>query len=444
MTLTLEKSEKLLKRNELLIPGGLASLNRRADPCISFASGQGGRIKDYDGNEYIDYHFGFAPYILGHNDRDVNDAVKRSLESGLSNFGSGTTEEEGELAALFLKCLPAADKVQFLNTGSEATAQAIRVARAATGKSHIIKIQGSYNGHHNMVATNLITSAEALGGSQMKGDEYPKVPITAGTPLEELNLIHVVDYNDLEAVEVVVRRHSIAALLMEPVLQNIGVIKPEAGYLEGLRKLADEYGFLLIFDEVKTGFRAGLGGYQGVSGICPDLSTFGKAIANGYPISALAGRHEYMDLVISEDPAKRVLSAGTYNCHPVPVTAAIACLRKLMDPKLDVYGHLERLGARLQAGQEKLFQAHGIQAVISRQGSASCVYFAEKAPRNWWELLHSHDFDFDTIYRKTLIQNGVYHFPVATKQGSICCAHTEADIDESLEATDKTLGMLKK
>ncbi len=440
----LEKSQELLRRNENLIPGGLASLNRRADPCISFASGQGGRIKDYDGNEYIDYHFGFAPYILGHNDPDVNEAVIQSLQAGLSNFGSGTTEEEGELARLFLECLPAADKVQFLNTGSEATAQAIRVARAATGKSHIVKIQGSYNGHHNMVATNLMTPAEALGGSQVKGDEYPKVPITAGTPVEELNLIHVVEYNDLEAVETVVKKHPIAALITEPVLQNVGVIKPDEGYLEGLRMLADEYGFLLIFDEVKTGFRAGLGGYQGVSGIRPDLSTFGKAIANGYPISALAGRSEYMDLVISKDPAKKVLLAGTYNCHPVPVVAAIACLRKLMDPGVDLYGHLERLGDRLQGGQEKLFQEHGIKAIISRQGSASCVYFAERVPRNWWELLHSHDFAFDTEYRKMLIKNGIYHFPVATKQGSLCFAHTEADVDETLVATDKTLKALRK
>ena len=255
--------------------------------------------------------------------------------------------------------------MQFFNTGSEATAQALRVARAWTGRSHIIKMQGGYNGHHNAVATNLMSSREQLGGKRVVGDEYPLVPITAGIPPEEQALTRVVPFNDLEAVECIAKKYSIAALITEPVLQNIGVVKPQPGYLIGLRELADRYGFLLIFDEVKTGFRASLGGYQPIAGVTADLCTFGKAIANGFPIAALAGKSTFMDLAASSDAKKRVLIAGTYNAHPIPVAAAIACLRKLMDAKNDVYGRLEALGRKLEAGQRELFARYNIPVTIS-------------------------------------------------------------------------------
>ncbi len=394
---------------------------------------------DADGNEYLDYHAGFAPYILGHSDPDQTEAVIRVLRGEASNYGTGPTTDEGELARLFLKCLPFADKVQFMNTGSEATAQAIRVARAWTGREHVLLMQGGYNGHHNIVATNLMSTKEQLGGRQVVGDEYPLVPITAGIPEAERKLMHAVEFNDLAAVETVAKRYPLAALITEPVLQNIGVVKPKPGYLKGLRELADRYGFLLIFDEVKTGFRASLGGYQGVSKVAPDLSTFGKAFANGYPISALAGKAKFMDLAITDDVARRVLIAGTYNCHPVPVAAAICCLKKLMDPALDVYGTLERLSERLQGGLKELFRKHRVTAVVPRVGSALCVYFMDHEPVSWWNILSHHDFKFDTAYRKALIERGIYNFPVPVKQTSVSFAHTEADIDTTLAATDEVL-----
>lgn len=439
---TLSRSQKILWRNSKVIPGGLASINRKTEPLIAFVRGQGAYLWDIDDNQYIDYHCGFAPYILGHNDPNQNRAVITAMESGRSNYGSGPTEDEGELAELFLNCLPTADKVQFLNSGSEATAQAIRVARAWTGRDHVILIQGSYNGNQNVVAANLMSTADQLGGQPVVGDEYPVVPITAGTPLAEQAHLHPVEFNDLEAVRCVAERYDIAAMITEPALQNIGVVPPAPGYLEGLRRLADTYEFLLIFDEVKTGFRTGLGGYQGLSGVRPDLSTFGKAFANGFPIAALAGKAAPMDLAISDDPAKRVLISGTYNCHPVPVAAAIACLRKLMDPALDVYGHLEQLGQQLAQGQCELFAQHGITATISRIGSAHCVYFMDHIPSNWWQLMSEHDHQFDLHYRQALIDRGIYHFPVPTKQGSISFAHTDSDIDRTLEATDHVLGSL--
>lgn len=441
--LSLVRSQELLRRNEQVIPGGLASVNRRAEPCIAFAKGKGAYLWDVDGNRYIDYHAAFAPYLLGHNDDDVNAAVVQAIQRQTSNYGSGPTEEEGELARLFLRCVPTAERVQFFNTGSEATAQAIRVARAWTGRDHVLLIQGGYNGNQNVVAANLMNTVEQLGGEQIVGDEYPLLPITAGIPLAERKLLHAIEFNDLDAVRTLLDRYDVAALIAEPALQNIGVVKPQPGYLEGLRKLADEAGLVLIFDEVKTGFRAGLGGYQGLSGVVPDLSTFGKAMANGYPISALAGRRRFMDLAISDDPAKRVLVAGTYNCHPAPVAAATACLKKLCDESVDVHGRLERLACRLEEGQRKLFADHGVTAVVNRIGSASCVYFMDRAPTNWWEIASRHDFDLDLRYRRALIERGVYHFPVPTKQGSISFAHTKEDIDATLQATDEVLRLLK-
>jgi glutamate-1-semialdehyde 2,1-aminomutase len=433
------KSAELLAENARYIPGGLASLNRKTDPVIAFARAKGSKLWDVEGNEYIDYHAGFAPYILGHNDDDQTAAVTAALREDLSNYGSGPTREEGELARLFLQAVPHFDKVQFFNTGSEATAQAIRVARAWTGRSAIIKMQGGYNGHHNIVAANLMTPREQLGSSPHHGDEYPVVPITSGIPREEQSLIHPVPFNDLAAVEAVAKRNEIAALITEPALQNVGVIKPKPGYLAGLRELADRYGFLLIFDEVKTGFRASLGGYQPLSGVTADLSAYGKAVANGYPIAALAGRARFMDLAVSDDPRRRVLIAGTYNAHPIPVVAAIACLKKLMNPAMDVYGMLERLAEKLETGQRELFEKHRVPTFISRIGSAPCAYFSRKEPADWWDVLENHDFAFDTRYRRALIERGVYNFPMPCKQGSISFAHSDADIEKALEATDAAL-----
>ena len=238
------------------------------------------------------------------------------------------------------------------------------------------------------------------------------------------------------------RRYPIACILTEPVLQNIGVVPPQPGYLKGLRELCDRYGVVLVFDEVKTGFRSALGGYQSIAGVTPDLSVFGKALANGYPIGVIGGKAKIMDLFDDPDPVKRVLLAGTYNAHPFTTAAAIATIERLQRNNGEVYLYLEKLGCRLQSGLEAAFKEKSIPATLSRIGSAFCVYFGDHIPVDLHDIYASHNFDLDKRYRRAMIENGIYHFPLPAKQSSISAAHTEQDIDKTLEITRKVLTTL--
>jgi glutamate-1-semialdehyde 2,1-aminomutase len=432
------KSAQILRHNRRFIPGGVVSVNRAVQPEIVFIRGRGAHIWDADGNQYIDYHAAFAPHFLGHNDPYVTDAVIAVLGKAASLYGSGTTELEGQLAELICQHVPAVESVQFLNTGSEATYQAIRLARAVTGKDHIVVMQGGYNGWHDDVSCNLMTPLDVIGPRVSPG-EYPYIPISAGIPREHQKLVHPVNFNDLESVEYVCQKYSIAALITEPILQNIGIIKPENRYLEGLRRLADKCGFILIVDEVKTGFRHGIGGYAKIAGVTPDLIVFGKAMANGYPIAALGGKKELMEWFVHPDPAKRVLLAGTYNAHPVPTAAAIATIERLLMNDGEVYRHVESLGQKMQEGLEKILRSLGCEAVIARQGSAFCIYFMDHCPKDWHDLAGHHVFSFDEQLRRKLIGLGVYFFPVAAKQCSISSAHTTEDIEVTLEQIQNQL-----
>lgn len=235
------------------------------------------------------------------------------------------------------------------------------------------------------------------------------------------------------------QRYTIACVLTEPALQNIGVLPPQPGYLRSLRALCDRYGTLLVFDEVKTGFRAALGGYQAVAGVTPDLSTFGKAVANGYPLGVVGGRKEVMELFDAPDPARRVLIAGTYNGHPLTVAAAIATLEILMRDDAAIFRQLEARSAQLQAGLTYLFEEFGVPAVVHRIGSAFCAYFSDHPPTDWHDLLASHDFELDNRYRRALIEPGIYHFPLPCKQSSVSAAHTDENISRTLEVTRAVL-----
>jgi glutamate-1-semialdehyde 2,1-aminomutase len=393
---------------------------------------------DADGNRYIDYHAAFAPHFLGHNDPHVTQAVNQVLQQGASLYGSGTTLLEGQLAEMICDHVPSVESVQLLNSGSEATYQAIRLGRAVTGRDHIIVIQGGYNGWHNDVSCNLMTPLEDLG-SRVSSGEYPYKPISAGVPLDHQKLVHIVNFNDLDSVRYVCEKYSIAALLTEPILQNIGVVKPEPSFLSGLRDLADEFGFILIFDEIKTGFRHAIGGYASIAKVMPDLVVFGKAVANGYPMAVIGGKRRLMDFFAHSDPSKRVLLAGTYNAHPVPTVAAIATIERLLMNDGEVYRHVETLGDRMQRGIEQIVSAAGLCAVVARQGSAFCMYFMDHEPKDWHDLAENHDFALDARMRKNLIEQGIYFFPMPVKQCSISAAHTEEDIVLTLEQIKQAL-----
>lgn len=435
------KSNEILSQNEKYIPGGVVSLNRKSDPNICFAKGLGSKVWDIEGNEYIDYQAGFAAAFLGHNDADINAAAIQALEDSTILMGAGPTNLEGKFAELFLKCVPTAEKIQITTTGSEATYHAIRIARAATKKDHIIIIQGGYNGWHNDVAANVISAKKDIGDRIQEG-EYPFDSLSAGIPENHKKYVHIVNYNDLESVQYIVNTYPTACILLEPILQNVGIVKPLLGYLEGLRNLADQHNFLLIFDEVKTGFRHALGGYQSICGVIPDLSTFGKAVANGYPMGVIAGKSKYLDFFIKEKKEERVLIAGTFNAHPMITAAAIATLNKLSSEEHNVYTHVEKLGQKLEDGLNRIFSGYDKPFYVARQGSAYCVYFMDHQPVDFHDIIDNNDMEFDKKYRYELIKEGIFNFPTPIKQGSISFAHTEKDIEITLEKTAAVVSRL--
>ena len=436
-----QQSAEILARNRRVIPGGVVSTNRATKPEIVFVKGEGAYIWSAEGRRYIDYHAAFAPHVLGHNDPYVTESVSRCLRDGSSLFGTGTTVAEGRLAELICDHIPFIDSVQFLNTGSEATYQAIRLARAVTDRDDVIVMQGGYNGWHNDVACNLMTPLANLGRRVVAGED-PFFAISGGIPEAHRQLIHPVNFNDLDSVEAVCQRVPVACVITEPVLQNIGLVPPLAGYLEGLRQLADRYGFVLIFDEVKTGFRHSFGGYATLSGVMPDLAIYGKALANGYPIAALGGRRDLMDYFVHPDPSRRVLLAGTYNAHHIPTAAAIATLERLLENDGEVYRYTDQLGDYLESCLRQQPFSSGVTWVISRINSAFCLYFMDHIPVDWHDLGMHHDFELDASLRESLIDNGVYVFPMAAKQWSISAAHSRRDIDETVDAISTAFSSL--
>ncbi|MGH8232177.1 MAG: aspartate aminotransferase family protein [Steroidobacteraceae bacterium] len=437
-TITGSRRASLLEFNSSYIPGGISSINRIIDPPIAFVKGQGAYLWDIDGKRYVDYHAAFAPHFLGHNFAPVNEAVIEVLRSGESLYGAGPAVLEGRLAQLLCKNIPAVDKVCLMNTGSEATSLAIRLSRAITGRHHVIVVQGGYNGNHDELACNVFNTLSDIGPRVSPG-EYPLRPNGAGTTVDIKPFVHPVNFSDLESVRYVCQRYPVAAMITEPVLQNIGVVRPRDGYLAGLRKLADEFGFLLVFDEVKTGFRLGLGGYSQICGVRPDLVTYGKAIANGFPLAVIGGKAEYMDYVVHKDPAKRPFVAGTYNGHPVGVSAAIKTIDYLLTHGKQVYGHVEALGRQIEQGLTDIFARHGVTAAIARQGSAFSYYLMDALPVDFHDIMEHHDFERDVQLRQALIERGVFFVPIATKQCSISAAHTAEDIQFTLECLEQSV-----
>lgn len=431
-------SSELSSRNAQYIPGGVVSLNRKVEPDIVFTNGKGARLWDADGNEYLDFHAAFAPYFLGHGDEDVENAVINAIKDNWTLTGSGTTPWEGRAAQLVCESVPTVERVQFTCTGSEATYLALRLSRAWTGRDHIVLMQGGYNGWHDEVACNVMTPLSQVGPRREK-DEYPFCSLSAGMPRDIASRVHVINFNDLESLEAMFQKYEVACILSEPILQNIGIVKPLEGYWESVRALCDKYGVVWVMDEVKTGFRHALGGYQSIANLQPDLCVFGKAIANGYPVGAIGGRADIMDLFAHPDADKRVLISGTYNAHPMTMAATIATVEKLKREESTLYPRLEALGAQMESGLIELFGEAGIETTLVRQSSAWCVYFMNHAPRDWHDIAENHDMERDVKYRRALIEKGIYNFPLPTKQASLSAAHSTIDVEKTLAAVREVL-----
>jgi len=418
---------RLAERARQVVPGGVNS-GQRSVPGLTdlvVTGTDGARFRTADGREYTDFHSAFGPPLLGHNDPDV---ARATAEAGttLGHMGVGVTEGEVHLAEQLVELIPSIEKVLLTSTGSEATFHALRVARAATGRRLVVKFQGCYHGWHDSVSLNVISAPDKVGGHD---------PISTGILPEVLDATLVLPFNDSEAVRRAFAEHGsdIAAVIVEPVPHNVGALLPYQEFLTTLREETRRAGSVLVFDEVITGFRHDIGGWQKISGITPDLTTLGKAIANGAPVGAIGGRADLMDL-FSTIPGAPAFFAGTYNGHPSVVAAALATLRKLREEP--VHEHVFRLGERVRTELTGLYERLGVPAVVTGYGSVFVTYFMPgEAPRTYADLLNN-DASLFVGYRRKLLEHGLFELPLNLKRSHISYAHTDADVDRLLEGTE--------
>ncbi len=419
-----DATQSFAERAVAAIPGGVNSGQRRVPGLeeLVVVATSGATFTDSEGNTYTDYHAAFGPPLLGHNDPDV-DGAAAAAAAEVGNMGVGVTPVEIELAERLVACVPSLEKVLLTATGSEATFHALRLSRAVTGRRHVIKFQGCYHGWHDSVAMNVISPAERVG---------TKDPLSQGILPEVLDATIVLPFNDADAVEQALTERDVAAVILEPIPHNIGAVLPKPGFLERLRELTERAGTILVFDEVITGFRHGLGGYQEIAGVTPDLTTLGKAMANGWPVSALGGRADLMDL-FSTTPGRPAFFAGTFNGHPAMSAAALATIDKL--EREPVHEHVFRLGQRARTGLQELYDGLGVPAIVSGFGSVFVSYFLEEPVERYDDLLRN-DVDLFVGYRRELMRHGIFELPLNLKRSHFSYAHTDADVDRLLEATD--------
>lgn len=423
-------SERMFERACRVIPGGVNSASRRIFRPISMEWAEGAYMRDVDGKTWLDYHAAFGPIVLGHNHPEVNAAVAAALHE-VDMVGIGITESEVRFAEKVVEHVPSAESVLTFSTGSEATYMAVRLARGVTGRTKLIKFQGTFHGWHDYLLMNIASPAEMIG---------KKDPGSAGQLPEAVENTIVVRFNDLAAVEQAIADNpgQIAAIFLEAIPHNIGCVLPRQDFVEGLRALCDQHGIVLVFDEVITGFRHGLGGYQKVLGVTPDLTTMAKAIANGYPCAVLAGKRSLMEQFNSV-PGGKVFLGGTYNGHPVGTAAALATVALLEDGS--IHAHTFRLGERMRAGLKEIADRLGIEMVSAGFGSVFTPYFMSGPVERYEDLLRN-DTARDVGFRKGMMEHGIFMLPVPIKRNHISAAHTDADIDRTLEAADKVLRTL--
>jgi glutamate-1-semialdehyde 2,1-aminomutase len=424
-----EASRALFARANAVSPGGVQGEGRSATPYpLYMARAQGSRIWDVDGNEYIDFHNSFGAVLLGHNDRRIREAVVRTMdERGISY--SAANPLEVELAERLIGMIPSAERVVFSCTGTEATFHAIRLARGFTGREKVLKFEGNYHGWHDYVAWSHHFATDDTG------DVPTPVAASAGIPAAIRDLIAVREYNDADGVRDLLAREgdSFAAVILEPVFHNAGVVMPEPGFLETLREACDRSGTVLIFDEVITGFRHGPGGAQGALGVTPDLTTMGKALGNGFPISVLAGRADIMDRL---GPKGDVLFAGTFAGHTLDVAAALACTEVVLAGAL--HEHLRRLGSLLTSGIQAAIDENDVPVQVREIAGVWTVYFTDQPIRRFRDFARfamDKNHPIQRGYRDRLLERGIYVHPHYMIRGFLTDAHTEEDVDRVIEAT---------
>jgi glutamate-1-semialdehyde 2,1-aminomutase len=422
---TVQSNADLAERARAVIPGGVNSVNRALPWPLVVVEAAGAYFTDADGQRYLDYHAAFGPLILGHNHPRVNAAVRAAIET-IDIIGAGVTDLEVELAETVARHVPSAERVLLTNSGSEATFAALRLARAVTGRNKIIKFQGTYHGWHDSVLMNVISPPEKIG-------QYD--PLSLGMLPDTIQQTLILPFNDVETVAATLDQHAdeIAAIILELIPHNIGCVLPRPEFLQALRELTRAHGVVLIFDEVITGFRHGLGGYQKISGVTPDLSTFAKAMANGYPIAALAGKAELMDRF---GPGGGVMFAGTYNGHPVGVSAALATIATLEDGA--VHRHCFDLASQAAAGIQQVGDELGIPIKVALFGSVFVPYFMGGPIESYTDLLRN-DNARDVWFRRTMCERGIFMLPTALKRNHVSAAHTQADIDRTVETARAVL-----
>jgi glutamate-1-semialdehyde 2,1-aminomutase len=420
-------SELLFARALELIPGGVNSPVRafRSVGCspLFITSGKGARLRDEDGNEYIDYVGSWGPMILGHAHPRVIDAVIRAAYSGTS-FGAPTALEL-KMAELITRLVPSVEMVRMVNSGTEATMSAVRLARAYTGREKIIKFDGCYHGH-----------ADAFLIKAGSGAMTMSVPDSPGVPPAVAALTLSAQFNNLDSVAALLGSHrgEVAALIVEPVVGNMGCVPPEPGFLEGLRRLCTEERTVLIFDEVMTGFRLAPGGAQQRYGVTPDLTTLGKIIGGGLPVGAYGGKREIMSIVA---PAGPVYQAGTLSGNPLAMTAGIETLNILAeDPAL--YDLLERKSRRLAEGIARSIDSLGLPLTQNRAGSMSTLFFTSRRVVNYAGALTA-DTNLFGVYFREMLRRGIYIPPSQFEAGFVSVAHTDDDIERTINANHEAL-----
>ncbi|MCP5464026.1 MAG: glutamate-1-semialdehyde 2,1-aminomutase [Deltaproteobacteria bacterium] len=425
-----ELSEKLFAKAKQSIPGGVNSPVRAfksvggTPPFIVRA--KGAYVYDADGNEYLDYVGTWGPAILGHAAPEVLTDLHYAMKNGLS-FGAPTPKEI-DLAEKVKELVPSIDKVRFVNSGTEATMSAIRLARGYTKRDKIIKFDGCYHGHADYLLVKAGSGAETCG-----------VPDSAGVPKSFTEHTLSARYNDLESVQAVLEanKNEVACVIVEPIIGNMGCIPPQEGFLQGLRKLCDEHKTLLIFDEVMTGFRVALGGAQELYGITPDLTCFGKIIGGGLPVGAYGGRADIMACVAPEGP---VYQAGTLSGNPLAMAVGLKTLTMLSEGKGKVYKELERKGALLEEALQAALDRQKVTAQINRVGSMFSVFFADHPVNTADDARKANGETFNQLFHYYL-ERGVYVAPSAFEAGFISLKHSDEDL---LRTTEVFEGFLEQ